>query len=64
MKQNKYKYYVLYDRYLNEINRLFNAIYFDENDAGHDIWKLSYELFAEDALLENDEVLLTYYGLN
>lgn len=26
MKQNKYKYYVLYDRYLNEINRLFNAI--------------------------------------
>lgn len=64
MKQHKYKYYVLYDRYLNEISRLFNAIYFDESDTGHDIWKLSYELFAEDALLENDEALLTYYGLN
>lgn len=64
LKQHKYKYYILYDRYLNAINRLFNAIYFDENDSGHDIWKLSYELFAEDALLENDQVLLSYYGLN
>lgn len=64
LKQHKYKYYILYDRYLNEISRLFNAIYFAENDAGHDIWKLSYELFAEDALLEKNEALLTYYGLN
>ena len=60
----KYKYYILYDRYLSRISRVFNEIYFDENDAGHDIWKLSYELFAEEAMLENDEVLLTYYGLN
>lgn len=64
LKLNKYKYYILYDHYLNEINRLFNAIYFDENDVGHDIWKLSYELFAEDALLEKDDALLLYYGLN
>lgn len=64
MKQHKCKYYILYDRYLNEISRLIDAIYFDENDKSHDIWKLSYELFAEDALLENDTTLLTYYGLN
>ncbi len=64
LKQHKYKYYILYDHYLNEISRLFNAIYFDSNDAGHDIWKLSYELFAEDALLEKDYALLSYYGLN
>lgn len=64
LKQNKYKYYILYDHYLHEVNQLFNAIYFDENDSGHDIWKLSYELFAEDAFLEKDDVLLSYYGLN
>ena len=63
-KQNEYKYYLLYDRHLTEINRLFNAIFLDENDSGHDIWKLSYNLFAEDSALKNDSVLLTYFGLN
>ncbi|MBO5947461.1 hypothetical protein J6Q66_01340 [bacterium] len=64
LKHNNYKYYILYDCYLTEINRLLNALYFDENDSGHDIWKLSYELFAEDAMLENRDILLSYYGLN
>lgn len=64
LKRNKYKYYLLYDIHLNEINRLLNAIYYSDQDSGHDIWKLSYELFAEDSLLEDDAVLLSYFGLN
>ena len=62
--KNQQKYYLLYDVHLKEILRLFNALFFDEEDPGHDLWKLSYELFAEDALLENEEILLSYYGLN
>lgn len=64
IRTNHYKYYLLYDIHLKEIFRLFNALYFDDENPGHDIWKLSYELFAEDALLEDDEILLSYYGLN
>ena len=62
--KNQQKYYLLYDVHLKEILRLFNALFFDEEDPGHDLWMLSYELFAEDALLENEEILLSYYGLN
>lgn len=62
--QNSYKYYILYDHHLNQINRLLDALYLDNNDSAHDIWKLSYELFAEDALLEKNEILVSYYGLN
>ncbi len=62
--QNDYKYYILYDCHLNQINRLLDALYLDNNDSAHDIWKLSYELFAEDALLEENEILVSYYGLN
>ena len=57
---NEHKYYILYDYHLNQINRLFDALYLDNNDTGHDIWKLSYELFAEDALLNNDEFSVLY----
>ena len=64
IKNNDFKYYILFDCYLRDINRLLNAIYFADNDSGHDIWKLSYELFAEEALLNNRDVLLSYYGLN
>ena len=64
LKRSEYKYYLLYDIHLNKINRLLNTIYYSDQDSGHDIWKLSYELFAEDSLLEEDEVLLTYFGLN
>ena len=64
IKNNDFKYYILFDCYLRDINRLLNALYFDDNDSGHDIWKLSYELFAEDALIDNRDVLLSYYGLN
>ena len=64
LERNKYKYYLLYDIHLNEINRLLNAIYYSDQDSEHDIWKLSYELFAEDSLLEENEALLSYYGLN
>lgn len=62
--QNSYKYYIVYDCHLSQINRLFDALYLDNNDSSHDVWKLSYELFAEDALLEGDKVLVSYYGLN
>ncbi len=61
---NSYKYYILYDCHLNQINRLLDAFYLDNKDSAHDIWKLAYELFAEDALLENNEILVSYYGLN
>lgn len=64
LKRNEYKYYLLCDIHLNKINHLLNIIYFSDQDSGHDIWKLSYELFAEDSLLEDDEVLLSYFGLN
>lgn len=64
LKEGNLKYYILYDRHLAEINRLLDAIYLDDNESAHDIWKLSYELFAEEALLREDEVLTSYYGLN
>lgn len=64
LQKNKYKYYLLYDCHLNKINRLLDALYLDNNDPAHDIWKLSYELFAEDALLEGNDILVSYYGLN
>lgn len=64
LPHSQYKYYLLYDRHLNEINCLFDALYFSEHDSAHDIWKLCYELFAEDALLEGNEILVSYYGLN
>lgn len=63
-RENNYKYYILYDCYLNHINRLIDALYLDNNDSAHDIWKLTYELYAEDALLEGNEILVSYYGLN
>lgn len=63
-RENNYKYYILYDCYLNHINRLIDALYLDDNDSAHDIWKLTYELYAEDALLEGNEILVSYYGLN
>lgn len=62
--KNKYSYYIVYDQYLNEINRLFNALFMNEQDIGHDLWKFSYELFAEEAILSKQELLATYYGLN
>lgn len=62
--QNEYKYYILYDCHFVQINRLLDALYLDNNDCGHDIWKLAYELYAEDALLEKNDILVTYYGLN
>ena len=64
VNQDNYKYYLLYDCYLNRINRQLDVIFFAENNSEHDIWKLSYELFAEDALLNKDTVLFTYFGLN
>lgn len=64
LPHNQYKYYLLYDRHLNEINRIFDSLYFSKNDSAHDIWKLSYELFAEDALMEQNKILVSYYGLN
>lgn len=62
--KKRYRYYVLYDVHLKEIFRLLNSLYLEEDYPGHDIWKLSYELFAEDALLNDNEILLSYYGLN
>ena len=62
--ENSYKYYILYDCHLNQINRLLDALYLDDGESAHDIWKLSYELFAEDAVLENNKVLVSYYGMN
>jgi len=62
--QSIYKYYLLYDIYLNTINRAFDIVFFNERDPGHDLWKLAYELYAEDATLDNDEILTIYYGLN
>lgn len=59
-----YKYYVLFDQHLNEINWLFDAFFFSNRDVGHDIWKLSYELFAEETLLSNNNLMSVYYGLN
>lgn len=64
INQDNYKYYLLYDCYLNQINRQLDVVFFAENNSEHDIWKLSYELFAEAALLNKDTVLFTYFGLN
>lgn len=59
-----YKYYLLFDQHLNEINCLLNIFFLSDRDVGHDIWKLSYELFAEEALLSRNSLMSTYYGLN
>ncbi len=58
-----YSYYLVYDQYLENINNYFNLIYFSDIDTEHDLWKLSYELFAEEALINKQDVLATYYGI-
>ena len=64
VKKDRYVYYLVYDHHLSELNRYFNTFFYSKQDIGHDIWKLSYELFAEEALLADEELLITYFGLN
>lgn len=61
---NHVHYYLVFDKHLSNINRLMAALYFSYEDPGHDIWKLSYELFTEEALDAGEEMLATYFGLN
>lgn len=63
-RNHNYLYYLVYDQHLNHINKVFNTLFFSDIDSGHDIWKLSYELFAEEAMISNKALLVTYYGLN
>lgn len=58
-----YSYYLVYDQYLDNLNYYFNLMYFSNIDIEHDLWKLSYELFAEEALINKQTALATYYGI-
>lgn len=62
--RNGEKSYLLYDMHLQEINNRLNAVYLGRKDPGHDDWKLSYDLFAEEAILSQEDVLTTYFTLN
>ena len=45
MKGQGAVFYLLFDQHMEIINRIFNAIYLSEDDSGHDVWRLAYELF-------------------
>lgn len=63
-KNQKHKYYVLYDCHLEEILKRFVIITLSIDDSGHDVWKLAYELFGEEMLLNQNELFHFYYKLN
>lgn len=62
--KQEFNYYLLYDKHLNKINQHLNALFLFNGDIGHDLWKLSYELFVEESLIINDDLLVAYFGLN
>ena len=65
VKDSEMEYYLVYDRHMTIINRIFNAIYLQEEDAtGHDVWKLAYELFMESTILDDNHMCSTYFGMN
>ena len=62
--RDRLRYYLAFDKQLSNINQLMADLYFSDDDPGHDIWKLAYELFTEEAISEGEELLATYFGLN
>lgn len=58
------KDYLVLDQHMDALNRIFNAIFLSENDSGHDVWKLAYELFMEERMVSRDNLLSAYFGMN
>lgn len=63
-RQERMHYYLVFDKHLSNINRLISSLYYSNEDPEHDIWKLSYELFTEEAIVAGEELFATYFGLN
>ncbi len=42
----------------------FVKILLSDEDPAHDVWKLSYELFSEEMIIKNNQLLYLYYKLN
>ena len=57
-------YYLVFDKYLLEINRIFNALYLSSDNAYQDIWKLCYKLLGEEYFIIDDELISLYLTLN
>ena len=64
MEGQKSTFYLLFDQHMEIINRIFNAIYLSEDDSGHDVWRLAYELFMESAMVEKNGLHSSYFGMN
>lgn len=58
------KDYLVLDQHMDALNRIFNAIFLSDNDSGHDVWKLAYELFMEERMVSHDHMLSAYFGMN
>ena len=64
MKGQEAVFYLLFDQHIEIINRIFNAIYLSEDDSGHDVWRLAYELFMESSMIERNCLHSSYFGMN
>ena len=64
MKGQGAVFYLLFDQHMEIINRIFNAIYLSEDDSGHDVWRLAYELFMESSMVGRNGLHSSYFGMN
>lgn len=64
MKGQGAVFYLLFDQHMEIINRIFNAIYLSEDDSGHDVWRLAYELFLESSMVGRNGLHSSYFGMN
>ncbi len=64
-KQNsKTKYYLLYDKYLAQHLKMFNAVFLYQKNTEPDLWKFSYQLFSEETYLAKDMLVAFYTAIN
>lgn len=60
----QYKHFVLYDYHLEKLLKRFVTIVLADEDPGHDVWKLAYDLFSEEMLLNEEHLLFAYFRMN
>ncbi len=64
LKNKVHKYFILYDCHLQVIMERFVTIMYSDEDPAHDVWKLAYELFGEEMILNENQLLQLYFTLN
>lgn len=64
LKNKVHKYFILYDCHLQVIMERFVTIMYSDEEPAHDVWKLAYELFGEEMILNENQLLQLYFTLN